>query len=142
MTSDFDKVNFNFLHRPQIFPATTKVSANSPFRTANSTQYAHMKFSTGSDNMDFETPQTQRRIKDEMSRSPKGISPTDKRVKYLMKAKASRAEKNNERKSQTRFNFNSSQTQEWAASGTVQPPQTGVRNKINPCDSNEAIRRF
>ena len=78
-----------------------------------------------------------------MSRSPRGISPTDKRVKYLMKAKANRAEKNIERKSATRFNFNSSQTSDWAANGTViPPPLTGNRAKINPSDSNEMIRKL
>lgn len=46
----------------------------------------------------MKTTYDEKNIKEALSQSPKGISPTDNRINYLMKAKALREKRNSERR--------------------------------------------
>lgn len=102
MTNGFDNANFTFLHRPHVFPQTT---VNSNKNSAHGNR--QMAFSHGNSrnnqvgmmaNTNYSPDTTS--IRASMQQSPSGCSPTERRVNYLVKAKAVRMEK---RASQSRF---------------------------------------
>ena len=63
-----------------------------------------------------------RSIKDAMSDSPRGISPTDKRVEYLLKAKHKRNQRNEDRRSN--FFLSMGEADMSVAGATIMPSLT------------------
>ena len=87
---DYKEQNFTTLHRSKIYPgAHNSVRAAEEFLrdAASVTKLPLNKLNSPRNSLQSPQQVSASSIKDAMSDSPRGISPTDKRVEYLLKAK-------------------------------------------------------